>query len=398
MKRSFIFIAIALVLVGLIYLGIFGLEEDSPSSGNDLQSGGNQNQSSYEQTFTHIHSWQEATCVLAKHCKNCAVEEGEPLGHDYLNGACSRCGELLYLREGNFIYFGSYPQSVVTDEGVLARLNAIVGELPTAQNFGEWIGYGYYILSQKQSFAWYNDVELEGEKYRAVYYTKYRPFSTDRSSIETQCFQDENGYAVNSIYWFKFEPIKWRILRELDGELFLLSNLILDSREFYTHDSQRRIDENSSYIYPNNYAHSTLRSWLNGEFYNLAFGKDHSALISTAFVLNEQGSTGTESNPYVCENTNDKVFLLSYSDSMNTKHGFYSDKDRQLGITDYALSQGGATREVEGKIFGYWWLRSPFYSKEEITLSINANGEIENSGSVNSTGCGVAPAIKIKLS
>ena len=83
---------------------------------------------------------------------------------------------------------------------------------------------------------------------------------------------------------------------------------------------------------------------------------------------------------------------------MNTKHGFYSDKDRRLGITDYALSQGGATREVEGKIFGYWWLRSPFYNTEEITLSINANGEIENSGSVNSTGCGVAPAIKIKLS
>ena len=30
--------------------------------------------------------------------------------------------------------------------------------------------------------------------------------------------------------------------------------------------------------------------------------------------------------------------------------------------------------------------------------ALKVNAEIENSGSVNSTGCGVAPAIKIKLS
>lgn len=39
------------------------------------------------------HTYVEATCTQAKHCKNCGQVAGEPLGHDYYNGSCTRCNE-----------------------------------------------------------------------------------------------------------------------------------------------------------------------------------------------------------------------------------------------------------------------------------------------------------------
>ncbi|MBO4428739.1 MAG: hypothetical protein J5832_02180, partial [Clostridia bacterium] len=37
------------------------------------------------------HSWEKATCTEPKTCKKCGVTEGEALGHNYVNGQCTRC-------------------------------------------------------------------------------------------------------------------------------------------------------------------------------------------------------------------------------------------------------------------------------------------------------------------
>ena len=41
------------------------------------------------------HSFTEAGCTMAKTCVTCGLTEGEPLGHDYLDGVCRRCGDAL---------------------------------------------------------------------------------------------------------------------------------------------------------------------------------------------------------------------------------------------------------------------------------------------------------------
>ena len=37
------------------------------------------------------HDWTDATCTAPKTCSVCGATEGEALGHDYINGVCSRC-------------------------------------------------------------------------------------------------------------------------------------------------------------------------------------------------------------------------------------------------------------------------------------------------------------------
>lgn len=39
------------------------------------------------------HGYADATCTKPKTCVICGFELGDPLGHDFVNGTCSRCGE-----------------------------------------------------------------------------------------------------------------------------------------------------------------------------------------------------------------------------------------------------------------------------------------------------------------
>ncbi|MBQ9978477.1 MAG: starch-binding protein [Clostridia bacterium] len=65
--------------VGMIYYG------DSYAGENQL--------GEYKVTLnrTHEHIWTDATCTDPKTCTVCGKTEGDALGHDYVDGACSRC-------------------------------------------------------------------------------------------------------------------------------------------------------------------------------------------------------------------------------------------------------------------------------------------------------------------
>lgn len=39
------------------------------------------------------HGYSDATCTKPKICGICGHELGDPLGHDFVNGSCTRCGE-----------------------------------------------------------------------------------------------------------------------------------------------------------------------------------------------------------------------------------------------------------------------------------------------------------------
>lgn len=51
-------------------------------------------QDSYNETQKATgHNWLEANCLEARQCKNCKLTEGDALGHNDVNGKCSRCGK-----------------------------------------------------------------------------------------------------------------------------------------------------------------------------------------------------------------------------------------------------------------------------------------------------------------
>jgi hypothetical protein len=154
----------------------------------------------------------------------------------------------------------------------------------------------------------------------------------------------------------------------------------------------------------NNYADSEIRQWLNDTFYETAFTDLQRAIIRTTKVDNSVYSTGYSSNSYACENTNDKLFLLSYRDVTNSDYGFSSsystyDTARRMETTDYTRA-AGVYMYTDSSYYGNgsWWLRSPGYYNSSGARYVDDYGFAGNDFyRVNYADYGAVPALWIRL-
>ncbi|MCR5307942.1 MAG: DUF6273 domain-containing protein [bacterium] len=305
--------------------------------------------------------------------------------------------ETIYTRNENKIYFGTYPQTLVSDTTITNLLDDIAGTLPTSDNLYNWTDYNYYISGRVQSYMYYQDIDFNGDgayDYRGVYFTQYRPNETEFSSTENNGYQDNNGYYINSVYWFSYDPVEWDILEESDGKALIFANLILDSQEFHPSHEYDTYDHNGGNGHTNNYELSNIRKFLNETFYKASFNDLQKTIIETTLVDNSVNTTQSSENSYVCNNTNDKLFLLSYKEI--TEKYFTNSSDAKAHITEYAKSQGLNIINHLSSEWGYYWLRSPI---DNLPIRNNYVSFSGSTGSTNDDKCalGVRPACWIKL-
>ncbi len=262
---------------------------------------------------------------------------------------------------GDIITFGSYPQTKVTDSGLITALNT-------------------------QTLQGDSTVTYGGSRYKRVYFTHYTPYSYDYPTTADYSYQDNNGYYINTVYWFKYEQIQWRVLSSTNGELFVMAEKILTIRAY-------------NQVYTNvTWETCTLRSWLNNEFFGEAFNTMEQARIKTSTVVNADYGTTDGGN-----NTSDKLFLLSYSEVMNPAYGFsssYSTRDtaRWAQGSDFAKCNGLWVQDY-GSYFGNstWLLRSPGYDPSSAGV-MSYNGSVfEIYSMVNGELTGTRPAFKLNL-
>ncbi len=301
-----------------------------------------------------------------------------------------------YKRVDNKIYFGYYPQSEEKDSDIKASLNELVGTPKESKEGYNWIDYGYYIAEKVQSYMWYIDLDTDNDgrfDYRGVYLDQYRPYNlTEYSSAETSQ-QDESGYNLNEVYWFKYEIIEWNVLKEEDGKAMLSARFVLDSQEIYYLNSTNKINHNGGYGYANNYALSSIRKWLNDNFYNTAFLACEKAIIQDTTVDNSETTVRVTPNSFVCDSTLDKVFLLSYQEVMNL---YQNDAGRNTYGTDYARSQGlGMFKNVGDHV--YWWMRSPDHGDANDMCRVSYWGTTNQCFGTYFSNTGVLPALWIEL-
>lgn len=109
---------------------------------------------------------------------------------------------------------------------------------------------------------------------------------------------------------------------------------------------------------------SSLRKWLNEEFYNEAFQELEKASIMEKNIRNNDNPIYQTPGG---NQTVDKVFLLSYDDMINPLYGFPQNPsaitNTRVGLnTKHTSNQGGSkySFESEGRISGDgYWLRTP---------------------------------------
>ena len=294
-------------------------------------------------------------------------------------------------KTGDIIGFGSYPQTEVIDETLKNKLTAEAGDTDNSN----WKSYNYYIKGSQSDFMKYSDIELDGEIYRGVYFTLYRPADPQSSGEKRSSFQDNNGYDVSTIYWFKYEPLLWQILSydATSDTAVVLSKSVIDSQEYCDITNDRTI-ATGDIIYPNNYEHSNIRKWLNETFYSTAFTKSEKTAI-VATLLDNSAYGEDDSTKYDSNSTTDNVWLLSYSEAQNADYGFttneLSTETRKAKTTDYAKSQG-----VNSFNFSLWRLRSAGSSRYS-ACNVGSDGYVYFGSDVYITGYGVRPALMLHL-
>lgn len=249
------------------------------------------------------------------------------------------------------ISYGMYPQTNVNDQDLITKLN----------NLSEVTPCGWYL-------------------YNNQYYTKY--IATPQSEYH---FKNGDLIKEGKTYWFKCEPILWNILNANNNEYYVTSSLILSAQCFCSLETTRIIDGKT--IYPNNYEFSDVRSWLNTEFYDNAFtfGDDY---VKTTLVDNSPETTGRLVNEYACNDTEDRVFLPSFTDIINSDIDFIN--------TDYALATG-----LESSNYCFYWSRSPSPEGPNAAYAYGSYMHFTNRWYHSGTYAkefGVHPAITIKMS
>lgn len=299
---------------------------------------------------------------------------------------------------GDIIEFGSYPQSKVTDSSLVSALN---------KASKKWVSYGYYSgngsydIMVQGDWMEYADFTYNGTKYRAVTFSQYRPYRTSAVFSSGNSYQDNNGYTTNNTYYFKYESLKWRVLDHSTG--LALCESIIDSQAYsdtaysYERDPYGYTaywNDAAHTHYANDYATSSIRAWLNDDFYNTAFSSSQKASILTSELDNKAYSTSY--SEYDSETTYDKVFLLSWSEMQNTAYGFTantrSSSTRQAKGTDYAKCQGlwvGSSNE-----YSIQRLRSAGEGSDYACVVVS-DGNLDYDWDVRHTYYGVRPAIKI---
>ena len=277
-----------------------------------------------------------------------------------------RLGIIPTLSEdGKTVTYGLYPQTNVNDSTLISSLKS---------------------LAKREENGWYL---YEGDYYANI---SARPYN---SSGE---FDNGTTISTGTTYWFKCEPIVWNILCNDNREYYIVSSVLLDSHCYYDYDklAPNRIIAGQT-VYPNNYKYSDIRTWLNEDFYNSAFalGNDY---IQTTTVDNSAATTNNASNSYHCANTEDKVFLPSYKDYINSSYGFSTYESKYCRTTDWARARGADYNRgsVSTQYNGSYLTRSPSSGYSNTMWRVSGVGYLGNDGVQNNTIC-VRPAITLKI-
>jgi hypothetical protein len=190
--------------------------------------------------------------------------------------------------------------------------------------------------------------------------TEETPMSEDNNQDE-----ESTPFASASVGdVIQFGAFDWRVLEIQDDKALIISEDIIEHRPYHVN------------VGDITWEHSTIRQYLNGEFYNSFSSAEQERIVETTIINNDNPIHGTAGG----NDTTDNIFLLSIDEA---EMYFPNDTSR------IALNADGEA--------SWWWLRSPGFSSISAADVIDY-GDVNVGGNfVDIDNGGVRPALWLNL-
>ena len=214
--------------------------------------------------------------------------------------------------------------------------------------------------------------------------------ATKSATIPSQKLQP--GQTVTMGHYPKVsDSITWQILDVQSDQALLIAQKGLDVQPYHTKYGSVTWET------------SSLRDWLNTTFLNGAFTAEEQTAIRTTYVDNGKAQGCDLWDTDGGNNTQDKVFLLSYGEAKKyfdiATPGIDGPEKARIQPTKYAEDQGAYVSEefetADGKDATRWWLRSPGCNQLDAAC-VHARGCIGEQMCSNKDTC-VRPAMWVDL-
>ena len=295
------------------------------------------------------------------------------------------------------VWFGSYPQAEVVPSS--EDYASVKEDMRTEKEVIEDDRL-FRTLQNLDESVWdeNGDTEVSGSVYRRL--------KKSEAVYSTSGYSNHYDwqYETDAYHYFKYEPIKWRVLKVEDGQALLLSDIALDNQKYHTEAENITWEK------------STIRSWLNGygasyngqgidysakSFFNCAFSRDEIlSIVDTSVVNNDNSHYKTVGG----KDTEDKIFLLSESETYGENavvHGFSAecellDEARSCKSSIYGKAMGIWSNDSnEYKGCCHWPLRSPG-NMSQLAVNVYDTGYVNIYGrNIYGETYGIRPALNL---
>lgn len=279
------------------------------------------------------------------------------------------------------VWFGSYPQAevVASKEEYTAIKREVLQE-------GDIIEDPSLYSKLQNSTQWdeNEDVIIDGKKYHRI---TASDATQKRSNLRWFYYWSD----VSEYHYFRYEPIKWRILQVDTERMLLLADTVLDY-QFYNTSSTGV------------WADSSIRTWLNSTFLSRAFTKSEKAEIQYTTLNNAPNiQYGTNCG----QDTEDRVFLLSGAEVTTesalpygfvASYGILDDARKCKKSSTYTKAMGimfDANLGDDSQNCG-WLLRSLGDNQYHV-MSTEKNGYVDCGGAALNSGYGIRPALNLTV-
>lgn len=259
---------------------------------------------------------------------------------------------------GKHCIFGSYPQRKLHDLEA-KQIESHFLPKPNALSYDGW--EVMFTSKTGRPYTWYKDKEIDGKKYRAVCFARYRDVFTyrefDRPGLTVQFGA---GYKNSTIYIFEYSPIEWNVLEEGMNSATLVTSVGLDAHDY-----------NSDFC--SIWECTTLRTWLNEDFLNTAFSENQKKFLfhsedEYVFLIDRKRDLGQ----------------IDFRDKLNTYN---------IRCTDYFGCVGG--RSFNGDVCNFWIKDENDEGDSASAVQPHAVGSIIPLG-IDNTTVAVIPKIKVR--